>query len=105
MAHFAQLDENNIVINVICVDDKDVTTPQAWWDPFKILTAKEILDLEPNLKPVFSGGCFYDYAYHAKDPQGITKKMLMKKLFLATPTTRVLTRPTSLEIVSETVVN
>ena len=41
MAHFAQLDENNIVINVICVDDKDVTTPQAWWDPFKIFTAKE----------------------------------------------------------------
>ena len=41
MAHFAQLDENNIVINVISVDDKDVTTPQAWWDPFKIFTAKE----------------------------------------------------------------
>ena len=32
----------------------------------KILNVKEILDLEPNLKPVFSGGCFYDYAYHAK---------------------------------------
>ena len=31
--------------------------------------------------------------------------MLMKKLFSPTPTTRVLTRPTSLEIVSETVVN
>ena len=46
----------------------------------KILTAKEILDLEPNLKPVFSGGCFYDYAYHAKDPQGITKKIF--ELFL-----------------------
>tara|TARA_B100001175_G_scaffold317145_1_gene333047 strand:- start:931 stop:2178 length:1248 start_codon:yes stop_codon:yes gene_type:complete len=46
----------------------------------KILTVKEILDLEPNLKPVFSGGCFYDYAYHAKDPGGITKKIF--ELFL-----------------------
>ena len=41
----------------------------------KILTVKEILDLEPNLKPVFSGGCFYDYAYHAKDPHGYNKKI------------------------------
>ena len=46
----------------------------------KILSVKEILDLEPNLKPVFSGGCFYDYAYHAKDPQGIVKKIF--ELFL-----------------------
>ena len=41
MAHFAQLDENNIVTNVIFVFDKDITTPQAWWDPFKIFTGKE----------------------------------------------------------------
>ena len=40
----------------------------------KILDVKEILDLEPNLKPVFSGGCYYDYAYHARDPHGILKK-------------------------------
>jgi glycine/D-amino acid oxidase-like deaminating enzyme len=46
----------------------------------KILNVKEILDLEPNLKPVFSGGCFYDYAYHAKDPHGILKKIF--ELFL-----------------------
>ena len=46
----------------------------------KILNVKEILDLEPNLKPVFSGGCFYDYAYHAKDPYGILKKIF--ELFL-----------------------
>ncbi len=41
----------------------------------KILSTKEILDLEPNLKPVFSGGCCYDYAYHARDPHGILIKM------------------------------
>ena len=41
----------------------------------KILSVKEILDLEPNLKPVFSGGCYYDYAWHARDPHGIIKKL------------------------------
>ena len=41
----------------------------------KLLTTKEILDLEPNLKPVFAGGAYYDYAYHAKDPQGMVKKI------------------------------
>ncbi len=41
----------------------------------KILTVKEILDLEPNIKPVFTGGCYYDYAYHARDPYGIVKKI------------------------------
>ena len=41
----------------------------------KLLTTKEILDLEPNLKPVFAGGAYYDYPYHAKDPQGIVKKI------------------------------
>ena len=37
------------------------------------------LDLEPNLNPVFDGGAFYDYAYHAKDPLGITQELF--KLF------------------------
>ena len=37
----------------------------------KILNTREILDLEPNLRPVFTGGCYFDYAYHARDPQGI----------------------------------
>ena len=46
----------------------------------KILNVKEVLDLEPNLKPVFSGGCYYDYAYHARDPYGILKKIF--ELFL-----------------------
>ena len=41
----------------------------------KILTVREILDLEPNIKPVFTGGCYYDYAYHARDPHGIVKKI------------------------------
>ncbi len=41
----------------------------------KILTVKEILDLEPNIKPVFTGGCYYDYAYHTRDPYGIVKKI------------------------------
>ena len=36
----------------------------------KILSTKEILDLEPNLKPVFTGGAYYDYAYHARDSLG-----------------------------------
>ena len=57
----------------------------------KLLTTREILDLEPNLKPVFDGGAYYDYAYHAKDPGGIVKKIfelfikrggkLLKKMF------------------------
>ena len=46
----------------------------------KILNKNEILDLEPNLNPVFDGGAFYDYAYHAKDPLGITQELF--KLFL-----------------------
>ncbi len=41
----------------------------------KLLTTREILDLEPNLKPVFDGGAYYDYAYHAKDPGEIVKKI------------------------------
>ena len=41
----------------------------------KLLNVKEILDLEPNLRPVFSGGCYYDYAYHARDPLAILKKI------------------------------
>ena len=47
----------------------------------KLLTTREILDLEPNLKPVFDGGAYYDYAYHAKDPGGIVKK-IFQQLFL-----------------------
>jgi len=40
----------------------------------KIVTPKEIHDLEPNLKPFYHGGVFYDYARHTRNP----KKMLIK---------------------------
>ncbi len=39
-----------------------------------ILTTKDIHDLEPNLKPFYHGGVFYDYARHARNP----KKILLK---------------------------
>ena len=40
----------------------------------KILSPKEIHDLEPNLKNFYHGGVFYDYARHARNP----KKILIK---------------------------
>ena len=40
----------------------------------KILSPKEIHDLEPNLKPFYDGGVFYDYARHTRNP----KKILIK---------------------------
>ncbi len=40
----------------------------------QILNSKEIHDLEPNLKPFYHGGVFYDYARHARNP----KKILLK---------------------------
>tara|TARA_Y100001960_G_scaffold76587_1_gene81749 strand:- start:143 stop:1402 length:1260 start_codon:yes stop_codon:yes gene_type:complete len=46
----------------------------------KLLTQKEILKLEPNLKPVFDAGVIYEKAMHARDPHGILKEIF--KLFL-----------------------
>jgi len=46
----------------------------------RLLTKEEILELEPNLNPVFDAGVIYDYAYHARDPKEITKKLF--ELFL-----------------------
>ena len=46
----------------------------------KLLTQKEVLDLEPNLQPVFDAGVIYESAMHAKDPHGILKEIF--KLFL-----------------------
>ena len=46
----------------------------------KLLTQKEIIDLEPNLKPVFDAGVIYESAMHARDPHGILKEIF--KLFL-----------------------
>ena len=46
----------------------------------KLLTQKEILDLEPNLNPVFDAGVIYESAMHARDPHGILKEIF--KLYL-----------------------
>ena len=46
----------------------------------KLLTKKEVLELEPNLSPVFDAGVIYESAMHARDPHGILKKIF--KLFL-----------------------
>ncbi len=46
----------------------------------KLLTQKEVLKLEPNLKPVFDAGVIYESAMHARDPHGILKQIF--KLFL-----------------------
>ena len=46
----------------------------------KHLTQKEVLELEPNLKPVFDAGVIYEKAMHARDPHGILKEIF--KLFL-----------------------
>ena len=35
----------------------------------------EISDLEPNLQPVFDSGVLFDYAWHARDPYQISKKL------------------------------
>ena len=46
----------------------------------KLLTQKEILELEPNLNPVFDAGVIYENAMHTRDPHGILKEIF--KLFL-----------------------
>ncbi len=46
----------------------------------KLLSQKEILALEPNLRPVFDAGVIYESAMHARDPHGILKQIF--KLFL-----------------------
>ncbi len=40
----------------------------------QLVNAKEIHDLEPNIKPFYDSGVFYDYARHARNP----KKILIK---------------------------
>jgi len=40
-----------------------------------LISKEEILDLEPNLQPIFDGGVLFDYAWHARDPYAITKKL------------------------------
>ncbi|MDA9167702.1 FAD-binding oxidoreductase [Candidatus Pelagibacter sp.] len=40
----------------------------------QIITPKEIHDLEPNIKPIYHGGVYYQYGRHARNP----KKILLK---------------------------
>ena len=46
----------------------------------KLLSQKEIIELEPNLQPVFDAGVIFDYAMHARDPHGILKEIF--RLFI-----------------------
>ena len=43
----------------------------------KILSPKEVHDLEPNLKPFYDGGVFYEYARHARNPKKIIEKLFL----------------------------
>ncbi|WP_415304276.1 NAD(P)/FAD-dependent oxidoreductase [Candidatus Pelagibacter sp. Uisw_090] len=40
----------------------------------QIVTSKEIHDLEPNIKPIYHGGVYYQHGRHARNP----KKILLK---------------------------
>ncbi|AAZ22171.1 NAD(P)/FAD-dependent oxidoreductase [Candidatus Pelagibacter communis] len=40
----------------------------------QIVTPKEIHDLEPNIRPIYHGGVYYQYGRHARNP----KKILLK---------------------------
>ena len=65
----------------------------------KLLTQKEILDLEPNLNPAFDAGVIYENAMHAKDPHGILKAIF--KLFLSKGGKFIQENITSLEQVND----
>ncbi len=41
----------------------------------QLVNSKEIHDLEPNLKPFYDNGVFYDYARHARNPKKILVKL------------------------------
>ena len=71
----------------------------------KLLTQKEVLDLEPNLQPVFDAGVIYESAMHAKDPHGILKEIF--KLFIERGGKFIQTNIKSLEQINinETVLN
>ena len=65
----------------------------------KLLTQKEVLELEPNLKPVFDAGVIYESAMHARDPHGILKEIF--KLFLNKGGKFIQENITSLKQISE----
>ena len=41
----------------------------------KLMSKEQILDMEPNLNPVFDAGVYYEDSMHARDPHGILKKI------------------------------
>ncbi len=41
----------------------------------KLLSPKEIHDLEPNIKPIYDGGVFYEYARHTTNPKKVLEKL------------------------------
>ena len=41
----------------------------------QLVNSKEIHDLEPNIKPFYDNGVFYDYAKHARNPKKILVKL------------------------------
>ena len=41
----------------------------------QLVNSKEIHDLEPNIKPFYDNGVFYDYARHARNPKKILVKL------------------------------
>jgi D-amino-acid dehydrogenase len=46
----------------------------------QLVNAKEIHDLEPNIKPIYHAGVYYPYARHARNPKKILLKLF--ELFL-----------------------
>ena len=54
--------------------DLEIKTREELGVKQQLVTPKEIHDLEPNIKPVYHGGVYYDYARHARNP----KKILIK---------------------------
>ena len=41
----------------------------------QVVTPKEIHDLEPNIKPIYHGGVYYQYGRHARNPKRILLKL------------------------------
>jgi D-hydroxyproline dehydrogenase len=43
----------------------------------QVVSPKEIHDLEPNIKPFYHGGVYYQYGRHARNPKKILLKLLI----------------------------
>tara|TARA_B100000963_G_scaffold358300_1_gene382590 strand:+ start:450 stop:1709 length:1260 start_codon:yes stop_codon:yes gene_type:complete len=70
----------------------------------KLLTQREVLELEPNLNPVFDAGVIYENAMHARDPHGILKQIF--RLFIKKGGSFIQTNIKSIEqkTINETIV-